>query len=194
MPIVSLVVKGNFSKTSKSLKILLNWLQVSFSVDNRLRSTSQKRTEYVLRMSWRCVNNNSLTWWYDLKTSWRSLEDIFPRRLEDILKMSWRNFEKVLKAYHQDEYICLDQDVLKTSWRRLLKTYDKGEYIPLHQDVFKTSSNRLHQDECLLGLKVCEFFLFRHSKKTCMRFGLREPFSHIYLEKRVANRCYLLEI
>ena len=36
-------------------------------------------------------------------------------RLEDVLKMSWRRFEDVLKTYDQDEYIGLDQDVLKTS-------------------------------------------------------------------------------
>ena len=55
---------------------------------------------------------------------------------------------------------CLE-DVLKTPWRRrledLLKTYGQDEYIGLNQDVLKTSSEdederRLHQDECLLGL------------------------------------------
>ena len=87
------------------------------------------------------------------------LEDIFARRvedLEDVLNTSWRGLEDVLKTYGQDEYIGLDQDVLKTSsedvrlrrtysswWRRLLKTKTK--------DVFKTSSRPLHQDECLLG-------------------------------------------
>ena len=53
------------------------------------------------------------------------------------------HLEDVLKTYYQDEYVRLDQDVLKMSWRRLLKTKTK--------DVFKTSSRRLHQDECLLG-------------------------------------------
>ena len=51
------------------------------------------------------------------------------------------------------------QDVLKTSWKRLeevLKTYDQDEYIGLDQDVLKTSSEdederRLHQDGCLPG-------------------------------------------
>ena len=78
------------------------------------------------------------------------------KSLEDVLKMSWRRVEDVLKMYGQDEYIGLDQDVfsrrminkniffiIKTSWRRF-------------EDVFwrrseKMSSRRLHQDECLLG-------------------------------------------
>ena len=54
------------------------------------------------------------------------LEDLFARRLEDVLKMpwrhfcktSWKRFEDVLKTYEQDEYIGLDQDVF---WRRLTK-------------------------------------------------------------------------
>ena len=43
------------------------------------------------------------------------------------------------------EYIGLDQNVFKTSSRRLenvLKTYDQDEYIGLDQDVFKTSWRR----------------------------------------------------
>ena len=88
-----------------------------------------------------------------LKMSWR--------RLEDVLKMSWRRFQDVLKdvfkmSYSQDEYIGLDQDVLKTPWRRLLKTKTK--------DIFKTSSRRLHQDECLLGVYWRPFVkIFRYS-------------------------------
>ena len=121
-----------------------------------------KRTTpgYVSKMSWRCVSSNSLTWWCILKTSWRCLEDIFPRHLEDVLKSSsrplaktswrclqdvlktsskrlqdilkmswirfcktsWKRLKEVLKTHHQGEYIRLDQEFLKTSWRRLLKT------------------------------------------------------------------------
>ena len=128
----------------------------------------------MLNASQRRVNKNSLTWWYVLKTSWRCLEDVFARRLEDVLKTSWRRLgktswkrlEDVLKTYGQDEYIGLDQDVLKTSsddvwlrqiysswsrrlnlfWRRLLKTKTK--------DVLKTSSRCLHQDVCLVGRDI----------------------------------------
>ena len=87
---------------------------------------------------------------------WGCLEDVFARRLEDVLKTSWRHFEDVC----QDEYIGLHQDVLKTSsedvwvrqiifvlirtsWKRLLKSKTK--------DIFKMSSRRLQQDECLLS-------------------------------------------
>ena len=106
------------------------------------------RLENVLKRSWRCIE-------YVLA---RCLEGVFKtswRRLEDVLKTFWERFE-LSKTYGQDQYIALDQDVLKTSsadvwlsrvlmktsWRRLLKTKTK--------DVFKTSSRRLHQDECLL--------------------------------------------
>ena len=72
--------------------------------------------------------------------------------LENLLKMSWRYLEDVLKTF--------SQDVLKTSWKRIedvLKMYDQDEYIGINEDVLKTSSEdedqrRLHQDECLLGL------------------------------------------
>ena len=39
--------------------------------------------------------------------------------LEDVLKMSWRRLENVLKP----------------SWQDILKTYDQDEYIGLDQDV-----------------------------------------------------------
>ena len=89
----------------------------------------------MLNTSQRLVNKNSLTWWYVFKTSWRCLQDVFARRLEDVLKTSWRRLEDVLKTFLQD--------VLKTSWKRLedvLKTYSQDEYIGLDQDVLKTSS------------------------------------------------------
>ena len=59
---------------------------------------SQKSLEGVLKMSWR--------FFYKKTTS------SFGRRLEDILE---RRLEDVLKTYDQDEYIRLDQGVLKTS-------------------------------------------------------------------------------
>ena len=72
-----------------------------------------------------------------LKTFWRRLENVLARRLKDILKTSWKRLEGVLKMYDQDEYIGLDQDVLKTSsedvwvwsWRRLLKMKTKDVFI-----------------------------------------------------------------
>ena len=60
-----------------------------------------------------------------LKTAWTCLEDIFARRLADVLKISWWRFykslEDVLKASWRRLVIRLE-DVLKTSWRRMAKT------------------------------------------------------------------------
>ena len=66
-----------------------------------------------------------------------------------------------LKMYDQGEYICLDQDVLKTSSRRLLKAQTK--------EVFKTSSRRLHQGNCLLGNCVSENTIWhKYSDLRCL--------------------------
>ena len=81
----------------------------------------------MLNTSQRLVNKNSLTWWYVFKTSWRCLQDVFARRLEDVLKTSWR---------------CLE-DVLKTSWRRLEDVWTRRIYWSWPrrlEDVLKTSS------------------------------------------------------
>ena len=90
-----------------------------------------------------------------LKMSWRRLEDVFKtswRRLEEVLKTCWRCLEDVLKTYDQDEYVGLDEGVLKTSsedvwvrrinssWSRrledVLKTSSEDEYQRRLQDVF----------------------------------------------------------
>ena len=110
--------------------------------------TSWKRLEDVLKMSWRRF----------CKTSWRCLEDVFARRLEDVLKTSWKRLEDVLKTYGQDEYIGLDQDVLKmssedvrlrqtySSWSRrledVLKMSSEDEDERRLEDAFTTSSSR----------------------------------------------------
>ena len=91
-----------------------------------------------------------------LKMSSRRICETFWRRFEDVLKTSWKRVSKAsLKAYGQDDYIGLDQDVLKTSsenvWliriyssslRRLedvLKTSFEDEDERRLQDVFKTN-------------------------------------------------------
>ena len=82
-----------------------------------------------------------------LKTSWRRLEDIWPRRLrwswsrrlQDVLKMSWRHMAKMIMLV-----------LLKMSWRRLEDVFWRWRW--------KTSSRRLHQDECLLGLFKEQFW------------------------------------
>ena len=85
-------------------------IYAGLSVDNRPRGTSKKRGENDSKMSSGRVDNNSLTWWYVLKTSGRFLKDIFPRR-------KW--LEDALKRYHRDEYVRLDQDILKMSYEDL---------------------------------------------------------------------------
>ena len=42
-------------------------------------------------------------------------ENVLKTFLQDVWKMSWKLLEETLKTYDQDEYIGLDQDVLKTS-------------------------------------------------------------------------------
>ena len=83
-----------------------------------------------------------------MKTSWRCLEDVFQdvlkTFLQDVLKTFWKRFEDVLKTYSKDEYIVLDQNVLKTSWRGkakanifvLIKTSSEDEDETRLQDVF----------------------------------------------------------
>ena len=86
-----------------------------------------KRTTpgYVSKMSWRRVSSNSLDWWCILKTSWRCLEDIFPRYLEDVLKTSSRSLAKTSWRFLQDVLKTSSkrlQDILKMSWIRFCKS------------------------------------------------------------------------
>ena len=81
------------------------------------------RSVYVLKSSSKRLEDVFATRLEDvLKTSSKRLETVLARRLEDILKTSSKCLENVFKTSGQDEYIGLDQDVLKTSWRHLLKT------------------------------------------------------------------------
>ena len=85
-----------------------------------------------------------------LKTSLKRLEDVlkmsgrhFSRRFEDVLKTFRRRLEGVLKTFWRSLQIILEtswQDVLKRSWRHLVKTYGQAEYFGLDQDVLKTFS------------------------------------------------------
>ena len=66
-----------------------------------------------------------------LITFWRCLEDILPRRLEGVLKMSWGRFQNVLKT----SWKCLE-NIFPRRLEDVLKTYDQDEYIGLDQDIF----------------------------------------------------------
>ena len=105
-----------------------------------------------------------------LKTSLQDVSKMSGRRLEDVLKMSWKSLQDVLKTFLQDVLKTSwrrFEDVLKTSWRRMTKTNILALIKTswgLLEDVFwrrmskvnifvliKTSSSCLHQEECLLG-------------------------------------------
>ena len=123
--------------------LLENILQISLQ---EVLKTSSKSLEDVLKKFLQDV----------LKTSWKRLEDVLARRLEDVLKTSWKRLENVLKTYSQDEFIGLDQDVLKTSSKDVLLRWIYSSWPRRLEDVFwrrrrKTSSRRLHQDEYLVG-------------------------------------------
>ena len=100
---------------------------------------TSRRLEDVLEMSWWCLEDVFA-------------EDVLPRPLGNVLKMSWRRFENVLKTSWSRMTKTIILILIKTFSRRLLETHELGGYIRLDQDVLKTSWRPLHQDECLLGI------------------------------------------
>ena len=117
-----------------------------------------------------------------MKTSWRCLEDVLrtsSKRLENVLKISWRRFcktswrrlENVLKTYSQDEYIGLDQDVF---WRRKAEAnifvLIKTSYV-FRRRRRKTSSRRLH--DVFIKTNVCWVTAFIFSEYTRLLFSKR---------------------
>ena len=120
----------NFYVSCKFCTLTINLSEVVLHVRN------------VLNASQRPVNKNSLTWWYVLKTSWRCLEDVFARLLEDVLKTSWRRMNKtnilvlIKTSWRRLEDIFWRRMtktntsvLIKTSWRRPLKTNTKDVFI-----------------------------------------------------------------
>ena len=135
----TLLQRNNFSSSKTSWRRLEDALTTS-------RETSLRRHQEFFKTCWKTKNCYAEDVFKTscrlvLKTSWRCLEDIFGRRLED-----------VLKTYDQDEYIGLGQDVfwrlmteanmfdlIKTSWRRLLGvSWGRRQKTPSRrlQDVF----------------------------------------------------------
>ena len=111
--------------------LVMSWPFVRISVDHKCTQQTFVDLQDVLKTSSARLQRNNFS---SSKTSWRCLEDVFARRLEDILKTSWRRMIKtnifVWRRMSKANIIVL----IKTSWRRLLKTKTK--------DVFKTSSSR----------------------------------------------------
>ena len=95
---------------------------------------------------------------FNLVMSLKRLKGIFARRIQNVLKTSWRHF---CRPSLKTSWRCLEavfkdvlQNVLKTPWRCLedvfvrrlkdvLKTHGQDQYIGLDQDDLKTSSRRL---------------------------------------------------
>ena len=104
----------------------------------RLENLLKIPLQDVLKMSWRHLNDV-------FKASWRRLEDALKRswrHLEDVLKMSWRRFEDIWQRRIYWSWPRRLEDVLKmssedvrlrrtySSWsRRLLKTKTKDVFI-----------------------------------------------------------------
>ena len=162
----------NFYHYCKFCTLVINISEVWPSVDNRLCKISRRlvnknsltwwnilktswkylckrpwrRLEDILKRSWRrfCKTSDDgakMSWKCLGKTSWRCLEDVFARRLEDVLKI-----------YGQDEYIGLDQNVLKTSSKDVWLRQIYSSWSRRLEDVFwRRRWRRLHQDECLVG-------------------------------------------
>ena len=141
--------------------------QANLSVDNCLRSTFQKHVQYISKTSWGPVNNNSLTWWSVLKTSWRCLEDIFARCFEDVLKTSSRPLGKTSWRCLENVFARHIEDVLKTSWNCLEDVFWRGMtkaniFVLIKtswrnlEDVFwrRKASSRRHQD-VFIKANVC---------------------------------------
>ena len=75
-----------------------------------------------------------------LKTSWRSLQDVFAWRLQDIFKMFWDIFQDVFKSSTEDALqLCLEE-VKEKKWRQKNVTLNTSSR-PL-EDVFSASSPR----------------------------------------------------
>ena len=90
-----------------------------------------------------------------LKTSSRHLQGVFsvryfclPRRLEDVLKTSWKRLARRLEDI-------LGRRIANTSWRRLEDVLEDEKCYA--EDVFKTSWRRLGKQEMFAG-KQSDFY------------------------------------
>ena len=119
---------------------------------------SRRRLENVFKTSWRHLQD---AWWRRicwswLKTSWKCLEEAFPRTLEDVLNTFWRRLEDVLKRLEDvwPRQICW-------SWSRrleaVLKTYSEDREKELLQDVF-------------IKRNVCWVYCFKEGKNQIPEF------------------------
>ena len=106
-----------------------------------------------------------------LNTSWRRLEDVLKTLLQDVLKTSWKRLEDVLKTYHQDDYIGLDQDILKTSSSRRMFAGISFEDLTLELQI---------QFNLMTSL-TCKFYFL-------------SVFSRTELPEAIAQRCSVKKV
>ena len=136
----------------------------------RLQNVLTRRLEDVLKTSWRLLENV-------LKTSSRCFEDVFTRRLQNVFKTFWRRLDKtswirledVLKTYDQDEYIGLDQDVLKKSSEDICVRWIYSSWSRRLEDVLKTSSedeDERRLQDVFIKTNVCWEYLMMVQKQS----------------------------
>ena len=157
------------------MEILYPGPYISKKCDLEKSFSSSLSSQYVPKTCWVRLEDVLKTWQQQfnlvirlenvLKLSWRHLSK-GSWCLQDVLKTSWQNVlkEDAFKMYHQDEYIRLDQGVLKISSEEV---WLKSIYSSLSrrlEDVFwrwrrKTSSRRLQ--DIFIKANVCwDFKIF----------------------------------
>ena len=151
------------------------------------------------KMSWRRLQRNKFSSYVCntssnnvFKTSWRCLQVVFARRLQDVFKTSsrcvcktssWRRLQEVFKKTSCNY-------VLKSSWRRLQNVLEDKNMLPWRhlQDIFEASSVRLRQGECFLGYDKVKLFKSIESIPKRTNFARISTFRFnwfwYYLEKR----------
>ena len=108
----------NLLKTSLEDLLKMSWKLL----EDVLQTILTERLENVLQMSWRC----------SCKKSWRRLGKVW----RHLGKISWRRLEDVLKTYDQDEYIGLEQDVLKMSFEDVWLRWIYSSWSRGFKDIF----------------------------------------------------------
>ena len=113
-----------------------------------------------------CEDGKSLRWRRlenVFKTSWRFLENLFVRRLEDVLKTFWRRLENVFKTSWRRMTKTNILVLIKTSWRGMSKA---NIFV-----LMKTSSeeNERRLQDAFIKTNVCWIQNFHRlsQKKTC---------------------------
>ena len=122
------------------------------------RRMSKANIFVLVKMPWKRFEDVLKAFSKCLKTSWRCLEDVFARSLEDALKTSWKCLEELLKMDNQEEYIDLDQDVLKTSYKDVWVRQIYSSWSRRLEGVLKTSSedeNKRSLEDVFIKTNVC---------------------------------------